>query len=148
MERTSLVELPAAQRIEKLASSRIFGSIPRSELEVLGEMMRTEAFRAGSVVAEAGEPADCVFVIVDGTLSVYLPGATTPMRTLGPGDVLGEYGMVTGAVRSATVKADVDATLLSLDYERFKAYLLRFPEALFVLFESAAKRLVEAERRH
>lgn len=142
------MELTAAQRIEKLASSRIFGKMPRSELEVLGEMMRTESFRAGSIVAEAGEPADCVFVIADGALSVYLPAATTPMRTLGPGDVLGEYGMVTGAVRSATVKADVDATLLSLDYERFKAYLLRFPEALFVLFESAAKRLLEAERRH
>lgn len=89
----------AALRTQTRASSRIFSAIPRSELEVLGEMMRTESFGAGSVVAE-GEPADCVFVIAAGTLSVYLHGATTPMRTLGPGDVLGEYGMVTGAVRS------------------------------------------------
>ena len=134
-------------RTQTLAGSKTFGTIPRSELEVLGDMMRAESFRAGSVVAEAGEPADCVYVIATGTLSVYLPGGATPMRTLGPGDVLGEYGMLTGAVRTATVKASEDATLLSLDYERFKAYLLRFPEALWALFESAARRLLEAERR-
>lgn len=136
----------AAARALTLGSSTIFASIPRAELSVLAEMMRTESFPAGSTVVEAGETASCVFVVAAGVLGVFLPGRADPVRQLHVGEVLGEYGMV-GAVRTATVRAEGDATLLSLDYERFRAYLLRFPEALWILFESSSRRLLEAERR-
>ena len=137
----------SAQRAEILAHARVFAKIPRNDLAVLAEMMQTESFLKGNTVVEVGEPADRVYVVASGTLSVWLPGLETRARLLRPGDVLGEYGMVAAAARTATVKADEDSVLLSLDYERFHAYLVRFPDALWVLFEGAAKRLFEAERR-
>jgi CRP-like cAMP-binding protein len=137
--------LSSAQRASVLSQSRVFAALPRSELGVLAEMMRVESFPKDSTVMEAGEPADCVYVVAEGTLAVSVGGKH--VRELGAGSVLGEYGMVGNAVRTATVVAVSDALLLSIDYERFKDYLLRFPEALWVLFEGAAKRLVEAERR-
>ncbi|MFO0742297.1 MAG: cyclic nucleotide-binding domain-containing protein [Labilithrix sp.] len=138
----------ARGRAQVLAQARVFSQIPRAELAVLAEMMQPESFPKGSTVCEIGEPADRVYVVASGTLSVFLKNGTTPARHLRAGDVLGEYGMVAASARTATVKvADEDAVLLALDYERFRAYLVRFPEALWVLFEGAAKRLFEAERR-
>ncbi|MBX3227341.1 MAG: cyclic nucleotide-binding domain-containing protein [Labilithrix sp.] len=137
----------AAQRAEVLAHARVFAQIPRGDLAVLAEMMQTESFLKGNTVVEVGEPADRVYVVASGTLSVYVPGTATRARQLRAGDVLGEYGMVASAARTATVKADEDSVLLSLDYERFHEYLVRFPQALWVLFEGAARRLFEAERR-
>jgi CRP-like cAMP-binding protein len=137
----------AVQRAHVLSHSRVFAAVPRGDLAVLAEMMRIERFPAGSTVVEAGEAADRVYVVAEGSLSVFVRGSEQSVRQLRMGDVLGEYGMVASAVRTATVKADDEAVCLSLDYERFREYLVRFPEALWVLFEGAAKRLVEAERR-
>ncbi len=138
----------AAERAQVLSRSRVFANVPRSDLAVLAEMMKVERYPASSTVTETGEAADRVYVVASGTVSVYVGHATEPVRTMDEGAVIGEYGMVTSAVRTATVRADAtEAVLLSLDYERFREYLLRFPEALWVLFEGAAKRLVEAEQR-
>ena len=56
--------------------------------------------------------------------------------------------MVANKQRLATIRALTDTVLLSLDYERFRAFLLRFPEALFVLFETAVERLIEIQKEH
>lgn len=138
--------MKATDRARVLMGSPFFSAVPREHLAVLAEMMEVETFGAGSAVIVAGEAADRVYVLADGVLAVTLDDETI-VRRLHAGDVLGEYGMLTNAVRTATVHADVDSTLLSLDYERFRAYLLRFPEALWVFFERAVRRLVEAERR-
>jgi CRP-like cAMP-binding protein len=125
----------------------VFADVPRGDLAMLAELMRTETFGQGALVMEAGEVAECVYVVAEGGLSVYLSGADDPIRTLRPGDVLGEYGILAGSVRSATVRADEPSVLLSLEYERFREYLLRFPTALWVIFEDAVRRLLAAERR-
>lgn len=136
----------AAGRAQVLTQSRVFAQIPRAELAVLAEMMQPESFTKGSTVFEKGEAADRVYVVASGTLEVFLKDGAPAARRLRMGDVLGEYGMVAASARTATVRvADDDAVLLALDYERFRAYLVRFPESLWVLFEGAAKRLFEAQ---
>jgi len=137
----------ATDRAKVLARSAVFAEVPPAHLAVLAEMMLTETFASGTVVIEAGEPAECVYVVSSGGLSVRLPGRSEVVRQLGQGDVVGEYGMLDAAVRTATVQVDSDAVLLSLDYERFREYLLRFPDALWVLFAGAVRRLAEAETR-
>jgi CRP-like cAMP-binding protein len=135
----------ADAREQVLARSSVFAHVPRDDRAALAELMNTESFSAKSVVMEAGEPADCVYVVAEGTLSVFLPGSTQKIRTLRVGDVLGEYGILAGSVRSTTVHADEPAVLLSLEYDRFREYLLRSPTALWVLFEDAVRRLLAAE---
>lgn len=139
--------LNAAQRIEALGLSPVFSDLPASELGVLAEMLETEYLRAGELLCEYGEPSDRVYLVVAGTLSVFVPGQAQPVRTLHRGALLGEYGMFGSLVRTATVKADTDATLLSLDYQRFRAFLLQFPAATLVLLRTAVERLVAAEAK-
>jgi hypothetical protein len=45
------------------------------------------------------------------------------------------------------VKADTASTLLALDYARFRAFLLQFPESMLVLWKTSVERLVTSEAR-
>lgn len=139
--------MDATARRRVLETTEVFAAVPRADLAVLAEMMSTERYVAGASVVDAGARAELVFVVATGTLSVFLPGRPEAVRRLGAGDVIGEYGMLSEAVRTASVVADEDTILLSLDYSRFRAYLLRFPEALWVLFAGTVERLLDAERR-
>lgn len=139
---------PALGIDEKLRTVRtcpLFSGVPPAEVALLAEMMRTEHLDAGEVLFQAGEFSDSVYILAAGALQVSLPGAASPVRRLVPGDFLGEYGLVSDLTRTATVRASADAVLLSLDYRRFRAFLLRFPAATLVLLKTAVDRLLEAE---
>ncbi len=140
--------LDVAARIRILSTCSLFAGVPAADRALLAEMMETEQLYAGERLFEAGEASDRVYIVSEGRLVVVLPGQSQPVRVLGPGDVIGEYGMFLGHGRSATVQAETDTVLASLDYTRFRSFLLRFPGATLVLFQTAVERLVAAENRH
>ena len=128
-----------------LTSCPVFAPMPAEDVALLGEIMRTERFRAGQKVCVAGETASEVYVIADGTLGVSLPGDARIVRQMRRGEILGEYGMFGRGVRTATVEAQEDAVLLSLDYERFREFLLAFPASTLALLEVTVQRMTSAE---
>ena len=135
----------AADRIPTLATRPVIAAIPPDELGLLAEMMHTERLAAGETLLEQGEPSDRIYVVARGSLCVSLPAAPEPLRTRGPGALLGAYGLFVAQGRTATVRAGAESTLLSLDYPRFRAFLRQFPEATLVLLATAVERLVAAE---
>jgi CRP-like cAMP-binding protein len=52
-----------------------------------------------------------------------------------------------GGVRTTTVKAENDAELMTMDYDRFKSFLFQYPQALYKLLEVAVVRLEQAEAK-
>jgi CRP-like cAMP-binding protein len=111
-------------------------------------MMTTESLRDEEVLFEANDFSESVYVVAEGKLNVLLPPDPRPVRVLEPGDLLGEYGMFSNQARSATVQAAGEAVLLSLDYRRFRTFLLRFPETTLVLLKTTIERLLAAESRN
>ena len=139
--------MSVAERVDTLGICPIFAGVPSSELGVLAEMLETERLDTHEILCAAGEPSDRIYLVADGALSIFVGGRGEPVRTLGRGDLLGEYGMFGDLVRTATVRADGPAVVLSLDYERFRAFLLEFPSATLELLRTATHRLLAAERR-
>ena len=139
--------LATASKVPALGRCNVFARIPADTVGVLAEMMETESLRAGDLLFEHGEASDRVYDVVSGTLSVLVPGRQAPVRSLGSGELLGEYGMFAQRTRTATVRAEEDAVVLSLEHERFVTFLHQFPEAMFALLATAVSRLVEAERK-
>jgi NTE family protein len=139
--------LTSDERLRAVGGCPLFAGIPPAEQRILAEMMRTEQLHAGETLFQAGDPADSVYLIAEGTLQVFLPSAAQPVRALSAGDLLGEYGLLTRLGRTATVRAATEALLLSLDSQRFRAFLLRFPEATLALLKTTVARLMEAERQ-
>jgi CRP-like cAMP-binding protein len=129
-----------------LKSCALFGPLETDSLGVLAEAMEVERFRDGEEVCVYGEQADCVYVILEGTLAVFIPGSEKAIRQMEAGDVFGEYGMFTGR-RTTTIVAVGGATLLSMEYPRFKAFLSQYPDAMYLLLGIAVDRLGAAEAK-
>lgn len=110
----------AAIRVSRLP---VFAGVPEDRLASAFARAEQVAVPAGTTVIRQGDRADLFYVIHDGTFTV--DRAETPgdppvrLRTMGPDEVFGEIGLLTGAPRSATVTALTDARLLALGAKDF-----------------------------
>jgi CRP-like cAMP-binding protein len=135
-----MIDLVAA-----LARVPLLSGIKKRELERLARSMQQRRFEAGTTAMVEGESGIGFFVIVDGQASVTV--GDEEVRRLGPGDFFGEMALVTGAVRSATVKAESDLDCLGLTAWTFRPWAREHPDVLWAMLETVVRRLAEAEAR-
>ena len=113
-----------------LAASPLLSALAPSVQDELLAAAETTRLPAQDWLFREGEPGDRLFVVRAGRLRVVAEedGRSRVLRLLGPGAVLGELAVLTGAPRSASVQAVRDAELLEIDGERFQALLRQSPE--------------------
>lgn len=140
-----MLGLSMYEKLAILCESPVFRSLDDDARRVFAEMAETECFQADGIVCNCGEFDDRVMVVVSGSLSVSLPGVGKGVSVLGRGEIIGEYGLVVGLRRTANVVALERTVLLSVDYERFTAFLQRYPGVLIYLFSKAVTRLLQLE---
>jgi EAL domain-containing protein (putative c-di-GMP-specific phosphodiesterase class I) len=82
--------------------------------------IRRELF-SGEVLYRQGDPSDCAWLVEHGAIElVSVQGRRTIGHgVLGPGELIGELGMLDGAPRSATATARGDTSLLAIDHDQF-----------------------------
>jgi EAL domain-containing protein (putative c-di-GMP-specific phosphodiesterase class I) len=81
---------------------------------------RRELF-AGEVLYRQGDPSDCAWLVEQGAIELTsMQGRRTVGHgVLGPGELIGELGMLDGAPRSATATARGATVLLSIEHDQF-----------------------------
>jgi len=82
--------------------------------------IRRELF-AGEVLYRQGDVSDCAWLIERGSIELSsLQGRrNTSLGTFGPGELIGELGMLDGGPRTATATVLADATLLAIEHDPF-----------------------------
>ena len=82
--------------------------------------IRRELF-AGEVLYQQGEPSDCAWLVESGQVElVSVHGRRTSRHgVMGPGELIGELGLIDGSPRSATATARSDCMLLAIEREQF-----------------------------
>jgi hypothetical protein len=107
---------PAAARFVALP---IFAGLSPARLEAAAMHLRPEHVAIGTTIIRQGDAADRLYFIVAGECAVSQTGSdggpARHLRTMGPDELFGEIGLLTGAPRSATVVATIDTDLLALD---------------------------------
>jgi len=81
------------------------------------------AFKFGDVIMREGQSADAMFIIVSGRARVVQrtdAGDEVVLASLGPGEVLGETGLLQGGVRTATVRASSELNVMRLGRAEFE----------------------------
>ena len=114
--------------IARVAQLPLFVGVSAASLEAALDRLAVVSVAAGEFVVRQGEPADKFYIIEAGSFSVSqtgTDGATRALRTLGPGDVFGELGLLNAAPRSASVGATTDGVVLALDGSAFLAMVGR-----------------------
>ena len=134
-------------RIRALQRSTLFSTVSETDLIALAETMREERFAKGEIVCTEGEQADRVFIVMSGGLEVRVAENSGRTVHLQHGDLFGEYGLFDESLRTATVASLHESVLLTLDYDRFRAFLLVFPEAMLAILSGTIKQLLTSQRR-
>lgn len=113
-----------------------------ARLAALGERA---SFLAGAELMHQGDEADCLYVILDGRVSVVRehPHLSTPvvLANLGPGEIVGEMGLLDGEGRSATVTALEDTVAVAIPGDVLKGFIAEHPDVYGSLSRVLSKRL-------
>ena len=121
---------------------RWFDNLPARLLQRLTDYGRTFRFDPGEALVQEGILNEWLHVIVEGRVDLEcadpLSGRPIRLLTLGPGDVVGERGLVDTDVPVATARAITEVTTYRLHHPAIAWMLLVVPEA--------APRFVEAIR--
>ena len=104
--------------------------------------VRRELF-AGEVLYQQGEASDCAWLLERGQVElVSVQGRRTARHgVFGPGELIGELGLIDGAPRSATATARSDSVLLAIEREQFVERLQSGDPILRTLVESLLQRI-------
>jgi hypothetical protein len=111
----------ARERGEWLRSLAPFASLSETEATTLHRLMREVRAKRGDTVLTRHESSDALYLIARGEAEVH-PAAQPPV-TLGPGDIFGEIGLLTGGGRTADVVARTALRLMCLSGATYRRYL-------------------------
>ncbi|MBF0127833.1 MAG: cyclic nucleotide-binding domain-containing protein [Magnetococcales bacterium] len=101
-------------------------------------------FQAGEVVFRQGDPADCLFVILEGKLEVFVEhedGTISLLTIMEKHDVFGLISLFRGTPRMATARALTEVRLLSIDQRGFLKWLGEDPSLNLRIFQKMAERV-------
>src|SRR4029077_9143258 len=110
-------------RIAALRSVELFACLDRHEVHALAKRLVAAPFAAGDVITRQGAIAHWLYLLTGGEADVWLDAHDAPrprVATLGPRNVVGEMGMLTGEPRRATVIAKTDVECYRLDKAGFE----------------------------
>jgi CRP/FNR family cyclic AMP-dependent transcriptional regulator len=117
--------------------------LPPELLEEFTRQGTLKSYRKNTVVVVEGEPAQTLYLVVEGTLLVYVDdesGKVAELNRLGPGEYFGEL-MLGSAVRTASVRTTSAARLCLVRRADFEDILARRPDLAFHLIQSLIERV-------
>jgi hypothetical protein len=106
-----------AADIALLRRVSVLDPLPLPALEQLAADLRPHHVPAGEIVFAQGDEADGCYVVERGRATVI--GDGRPVAEVGPGELVGEIGLLRHVPRTATVRAATDLDLRRLDGGRF-----------------------------
>ena len=125
-----------------LAGVPLLAGADAEALEALAADAYPRRVLAGEWLIREGDDAEDLYVVLRGRLRAVagVDADRRTLRVLGPGAAIGELALLTGSVRSASVQAVRDSTLLQLGRGRFVELMERDPRfAAAVARELAAQ---------
>jgi len=130
--------------VQRLRGVPIFGALTDEALGRVAAVVTEFEAPAGHVLTQPGQEGSGMFVLVDGSVTVELPGgATVP---LGPGEFFGELAILApGVSRTARVQAASPIRCLAIARRDFAAILEAEPEIAVSMLPVLARRLADAE---
>jgi hypothetical protein len=133
-----------APRIAVLESLQIFATASRPVLDRLAAAATEVAFRAGASIVREGEPADALYVLLEGEVEVTARGEAggpeRAIRTMTAPAYFGEIGVLEHIPRTATVTALAPCRCDQIDGEELLQALTSAPPSS-ALMENASSRL-------
>ena len=125
--------------LERLAAIELFSELSAKELKKIASFMTPINTKAGRDLTVQGTPGREFMIIVEGEASVRRNGRL--IASLGPGDFFGELAVIAGVPRTATVTAESEMLIETLNRREFSSLLDESPRLAKKILVGAVKRL-------
>lgn len=133
----------------RLSEQALLAELDAEEIAAIVELSSTRHYAAGQRIISTGEPANSLFFLQSGMVSVKLPSGVR-LASLGPGMEFGEMAILERS-RSADVVADTPVTCLELPLDSFADYRRLHPQTALKIMRNLAailtRRLVAANAK-
>ena len=101
----------------------LFKGLSPSQIQKVLNLCATCTFQPGEIVCEEGAQSDEIYILISGELAVVTKDGI-PLATIATVTTVGEMGVMTREVRSATVRAVQPSRILIIQKNQL-AYLMR-----------------------
>jgi CRP/FNR family cyclic AMP-dependent transcriptional regulator len=131
-------------------SPPLFGHLDEASAKVLFKETQRRVYPKNSFVINTGDTSDCFYIILSGKVKIVIPdeeGKEVILSMLGAGDHFGEFSLIDGQPRSASVVTLEESTLLIIGRDQFRACLAENPAIAERLMISLTQRLRNADRK-
>jgi small-conductance mechanosensitive channel len=130
-----------------LRGEPLFDCMNDTQLENVLQNAHIHRYGRGERLIQEGDQGDSMFVMLRGTaaVSVARNGTSVRVGAMREGDCFGEFSLLTGEPRSATIRAENDCEVLEIGKPVMAEVLRESPECLSALSDLLAKRKLEGE---
>lgn len=128
-----------------LRESYLSESLSDDQLHGLEGLAQFVEFEDLQDIVRANEVSFDLYVLVDGSVEVTTESGDIISR-LKPGAIIGEYALLEGGERSATVMSNGKSQLIHLDGQKLLAHMEANPQVGMILYRNFGKTLCERLR--
>jgi NTE family protein len=133
----------AADERAALRSVPIFAEIDDEQLDQLTSAVDRRHIPANEWLFHMGDPSDAIYVVASGRFAaVGLDGQV--LREMASGDAIGDLGVITGAARSAGIRALRDGVVWRIAADTFTEVLAKAPQLRSAMSRTMAELLRES----
>lgn len=135
---------------QMLANTALFEELSPEDVADLAEHLQKRAVPAGQKVFDKGELGSSMYLVVDGVVSIYLPGEggeRVPLKSVTVGQYFGELSLFDDKPRSASAVAQSDCELLELERATLHEHIRQRPRIAITLLSELSERIRETNAR-
>ena len=133
---------------EILSRVALFSLMKRRDLKRIAKLAKHHSYEKGDLIVREGERDGRLFIIISGEVSVVKdlggPSEKT-LRVLRSDNYFGEMALIDDYVRTASVVADDQAEVLSLDQWNIREEIRIYPVIAIQLLQTLGRRLRAVE---
>lgn len=126
----------------------IFHHLSHGEMEEVAAITTERSYTKGETVYRVGERRGELYVLHTGSVKVYrlsVDGKEQVLRTVGPGDFLGELSLFSANVQTDTAVVLEPARMCVIAWDRLRELMQRIPSIAFKVMEQLSSRLEKTE---
>jgi len=138
--------------LEALRRAELCHGLTDSELEMVSTIFHSKHVNQNEVILKEGEPSNELYLIARGRVKVLMTSSSSPgnmekIATLRDNEIYGEFALIDGSTRSATVITEEDSFFLYADYLDFHRFIEENEHIGFIVMRNLAKILTAKLRK-
>jgi CRP-like cAMP-binding protein len=144
------VDTGSSDVVELLGRVPVFSTLELPDLERIAEVAVPRSFEPGQAVFREGDASDTCYVVREGSaraIRTHGDGRTITLANFGPGDIFGELAMFEDELRSATVEAIEQMSVVGVLGPDMRRLMSEHPQIAMRLVIGLGRRLRETNER-